>query len=120
MATLAAPPLDVRPVARLLKAVADGTRLRIVALLCQGELCVCHLQAALALSQPNVSRHLAILRAAGVVEARRDGGWVHYRLAPQSDRDCERQLQALVASFSRQPALRRNVARVMKACGPKA
>jgi ArsR family transcriptional regulator len=116
--TAAAP--DVRPVARFLKALADGTRLRIVALLCHGELCVCHLETALAVSQPNVSRHLAILRAAGVVETRREGSWVYYRLAPQSDGDCDRQLQALVSSFSRQPELRRSVARVVKACGPQA
>ena len=74
--------VDVRPWSRLLRAVADETRLRIVALLAEGELCVCHVEAALALPQPTVSRHLGVLRAAGVVDARRDGTWVYYRLAP--------------------------------------
>ena len=72
--------MDVGPVTRLLKALADPTRLRIVALLSRGELCVCHIQEALSLSQPNVSRHLRILRLAGVVADRRKGPWVHYRL----------------------------------------
>ncbi|HZO08390.1 MAG TPA: metalloregulator ArsR/SmtB family transcription factor, partial [Myxococcota bacterium] len=68
--------LDVRPVTRLFRALGDETRLRIVALLAHGELCVCHLHEALGLSQPNVSRHLAVLRGAGVVGDRRDGKWV--------------------------------------------
>ena len=51
--------LDVRPVSRLFKALGDETRLRIVALLSHGELCVCHIQEALGLSQPNVSRQVA-------------------------------------------------------------
>src|SRR5258706_14927312 len=81
-----APRLDMRPISRLFKALGDETRLRIVALLTHGELCVCHLEAALALSQPNASRQLGILRAAAVVEPRRDGSWVYYRLGPQADR----------------------------------
>ncbi len=74
--------LDVRSFSRLFKALGDETRLRIVALLSHGELCVCHLEEALRLSQPKVSRHLAILRMTGVVEHRREGSWVYYGLAP--------------------------------------
>jgi DNA-binding transcriptional ArsR family regulator len=77
--------LDVRSFSRLFKALGDETRLRIVALLAHGELCVCHLEDALRISQPKVSRHLAILRAAGVVDHRREGTWVYYRLAPQAE-----------------------------------
>ncbi len=73
--------IEVRPFTRLFKALGDETRLRIVALLSHGELCVCHLEDALNLAQPNVSRHLGILRQAGVVEHRREGSWVYYRLA---------------------------------------
>src|SRR5262249_29304601 len=65
--------LDVRSVSRLFKALGDPTRLRIIALLSHGELCVCHLEEALRLSQPNISRHLAILRMSGVLESRREG-----------------------------------------------
>src|SRR5205814_1623882 len=89
--------LDVRPLSRLFKALGDETRLRIVALLSHGELCVCHVEAALGLSQPHVSRHTAILRAAGVVEHRRDGTWGYYRLAPQADADCRPVLLALAS-----------------------
>jgi ArsR family transcriptional regulator len=111
--------LDVRSFSRLFKALADETRLRIVALLSHGELCVCHLEEALRLSQPKVSRHLATLRAAGVVEDRRDGTWVYYRLLPQPDADCERQLRALVRTFAKRSILRRDLERLVKVRGPE-
>ena len=65
----------------LFAAFADPTRLRLLNLLSGGELCVCHLVRVLGMSQPKVSRHLAILRQAGLVRDRKDGRWVHYRLA---------------------------------------
>ena len=111
---------DVRPLSRFLKALADETRIRIVALLSQRELCVYHLVQALRLSQPNVSRHLGILRAAGVVDARRDASWVYYRVAPQSDRDCREVLRALTSQFATRAALRRDVARALRAVRPVA
>ncbi len=64
------------------KALADRTRLRILALLVHGEVCVCEIHDTLRLPQPTASRHLAYLRRAGLVEARREGTWMHYRLAP--------------------------------------
>ncbi len=67
--------------ARLFKAVSDETRLRILALLLEGELCVCELMAILALPQSTVSRHLAYLRNAGLVSDRRQGVWMYYSLA---------------------------------------
>jgi len=64
-------------------ALADPTRRRILALLHQGgERCVCTLYETLDLAQPKVSRHLGVLRAAGVVATRREGLWVHYRIHP--------------------------------------
>lgn len=68
------------------RALADATRLRILGLLLTGEVCVCHIHDSLRISQPKASRHLAYLRRAGLVEARRDGLWMHYRLATVSDR----------------------------------
>lgn len=112
-------PLEVRPFSRLFKALADETRLRIVALLSHGELCVCHLEEALRLSQPKVSRHLATLRAAGVVLDRREGTWVYYRLLRQADADCERQLRGLVRAFAKRSALRRGLKRLVKVRGPE-
>lgn len=71
---------------RLLKAFADPVRLRLLNLLGGGaEVCVCHLHEALGLPQPTVSRHLAYLRKHGLVAGRRDGLWVHYRLARPQD-----------------------------------
>ena len=67
------------------KALADDTRLRILALLQAGEICVCDIHGSLGLPQPTVSRHLAYLRKAGLVHGRKDGLWVHYRLASLPD-----------------------------------
>jgi ArsR family transcriptional regulator, arsenate/arsenite/antimonite-responsive transcriptional repressor len=103
---------------RLFKALGDDVRLRIVALLAHGELCVCHIEEALQLTQPNASRHLGILRAAGVVAHERRDKWVYYSLAPQADEDCRRQLKALVSSFAKRDTLRKDIERLMKARGP--
>jgi ArsR family transcriptional regulator len=67
----------------ILRALADGTRLRVInLLLIEKELCVCELTEALEMVQPKVSRHLAILREAGLVLDRREGLWIHYRIHP--------------------------------------
>ncbi|MDT8406115.1 MAG: metalloregulator ArsR/SmtB family transcription factor [Methylococcales bacterium] len=68
---------------QLFKCLADDTRLRCVALLhLEGRLCVCELTAALALSQPKISRHLALLRQTGLLTDSREGQWVYYRINP--------------------------------------
>jgi ArsR family transcriptional regulator len=112
------PQLDVQPISRLFRALADQTRLRIIAILSHGELCVCHIQELLKLPQPNVSRQLGVLRSAGLVDGRREGTWVHYRLRAQEDPDCERQLRSLTAAYSKNAALRRQIRRALKAKGP--
>lgn len=71
---------DLEALTGVYAALADPTRLRILALLRDGEICVCHLHASLGVPQPTASRHLAYLRKAGLVEARREGIWMHYRL----------------------------------------
>lgn len=63
------------------KALADKTRLRILALLRNNEVCVCHIHDSLGLPQPTVSRHLAYLRKSGLVATRRDGVWMHYQVS---------------------------------------
>ncbi len=66
------------------KCLADETRLRCIALLqLQGELCVCEMTEAMHISQPKLSRHLALLRSSGLLQDRRQGAWVYYRLHPQ-------------------------------------
>lgn len=72
---------DLDALTEVYAALADATRLRILSLLGQDEICVCHLHESLDVPQPTASRHLAYLRKAGLVEARRDGIWMHYRLA---------------------------------------
>jgi ArsR family transcriptional regulator len=116
----AAAALEVRSLAQLMKALGDETRLRVVALLAHGELCVCHVQAALELTQPNVSRLFAVLRAAGVVEARREGNWIYYRLAEQENEDRRRLLRSIVQGFAQRDVLRRDVERLLKSRGPEA
>ena len=66
----------------LFKALADRTRLRLLNLMGADEVCVCFFVEVLGEPQPKISRHLAVLRAAGLVAARRDGKWMHYRLTP--------------------------------------
>jgi ArsR family transcriptional regulator len=116
---MSATALDVRSFSRLFKALGDETRLRIVALLSHGELCVCHLEEALGLAQPNVSRHLGILRMAGVVEHRREGSWIYYRLADQVDAGCQQQLKTLMRSFGKRAVLRKDLERLVKVRGPQ-
>src|SRR3954464_8506043 len=67
------------------KALADKTRLRILALLGNNEVCVCHIHDSLGLAQPTASRHLAYLRKSGLVDVRRDGVWMHYQVAKTLD-----------------------------------
>src|SRR5438034_11356734 len=81
---------------RLFKALSDPTRLRILGLLLTGEICVCHIHESLRIPQPKASRHLAYLRRAGLVATRRDGLWVHYRLAEPPDATVRTVLNAAV------------------------
>jgi len=110
----------VRSLTKLFRALGDETRLRMVALLAHGELCVCHVERALALSQPNVSRQLGILRMAGVVDARREGSWMYYALAPQEHDAVKAMLDQLVVLFGAEKAIRADHAKLKKICGPDA
>ena len=86
--------------ARMLKAFADPVRLRLLNLLREdAEVCVCHLHEALELPQPTVSRHLATLRKNGLVIGRKDGLWVHYRLAKARSKLQESLLGAMANSL---------------------
>ncbi len=76
------------------KALSDETRLRIIKLLEQGELCVCDITAALDMVQPKVSFHLSTLKEAGLIKDRKQGKWTHYSL---NDRDLFRRMLLLSA-----------------------
>ena len=79
----------------MFKALADRTRLRILGLLSAGEICVCDIHGSLDLPQPTVSRHLAYLRKSGLVAWRKDGLWVHYKLATLPDPIMQAVLEAV-------------------------
>ncbi|MEI6788362.1 MAG: metalloregulator ArsR/SmtB family transcription factor [bacterium] len=80
----------------VLKALADETRLRALCALRGGELCVCQLIALLELAPSTVSKHLSILRAARLVESRKDGRWMYYRLSREFRTPSTRKLLALM------------------------
>ena len=89
----------------MFRAFSDRTRLRILHLLKDGELCVCDLVAVISVPQPKVSRHLAYLRRAGLVMARKEGLWMHYRLAPARNAFHQKLLDCLVCCFADVPEL---------------
>ena len=99
------------------KALADRTRLRILALLGDHEVCVCHLHDALGVPQPTASRHLAYLRRAGLVDARRDGVWMHYRVSPSLDPVVRGVVNAAVHALSHVPAIGRDRKQLRRCCG---
>jgi ArsR family transcriptional regulator len=82
-----------------LRALADPTRLRILGLLTDGEVCVCHIYEALKIPQPKASRHLAYLRRSGLVDARKEGLWVYYRIAPMEDAGAKAVVEAALRSL---------------------
>src|SRR6186713_533101 len=86
------------------KALADRTRLRILALLGNNEVCVCHIHDSLGLPQPTVSRHLAYLRKSGLVATRRDGVWMHYQVSRSLSPVLQGVVAAAVAALQQLPA----------------
>jgi ArsR family transcriptional regulator, arsenate/arsenite/antimonite-responsive transcriptional repressor len=92
-------------------ALADENRLRLLNLIQGGEICVCHLQGVLRTNQPKISRHLAYLRKAGLVEARRDGKWTHYRLK-KLGRNFERILSGTLNCLRTEPQIKIDVHRL--------
>lgn len=101
----------------LFKALADATRLRILGLLLSGEVCVCHIHESLKIPQSKASRHLAYLRSAGLVATRREGLWVHYRLADADAQLVQTVEQAVRHVLSHVPEVRQDLARLEKRTG---
>ncbi|MCO6440865.1 MAG: metalloregulator ArsR/SmtB family transcription factor [Nitrococcus mobilis] len=97
----------------LFRALSDSTRLRAVVLLArEGELCVCELTIALRVSQPKMSRHLAVLRETRLVDVRRDGVWSHYRLAGGLPQWAREALRTVADGCYRQAPFARDVERL--------
>jgi len=103
----------------MFRAFSDRTRLRILNLLRTGETCVCDLQRVLDVPQPKVSRHLAYLRKAGLVQARKEGLWSYYRLAPARGGFHAKLLECLACCFNDVPQLAGDVRKLKRtACSP--
>jgi ArsR family transcriptional regulator len=100
----------------LFRALADTTRLRLLNLVADREICVCYFVEILRTSQPKISRHLAYLRKAGIVASRREGKWMHYRLTIPNDQGAARILRATLKHLREKPEMRRDIARLSSAC----
>ncbi len=98
----------------LFKALSDETRLRIVVLLSQKELCVCQIEEALKLSQVKVSRHLTVLKYSGLVEARRQGLWVYYSLKDPKNKVEENLFNSFNQYLSKEKELKADLANMKK------
>lgn len=102
--------------ALLFAALADRTRLRLLNLMDGREVCVCYFVEILNQSQPKISRHLAYLRRAGIVTARRDGKWMHYRIVAPPHPGAARILGETLAVLRKEKAMEADRARFEKAC----
>jgi ArsR family transcriptional regulator len=100
----------------LFKALADRTRLRLISLIGDSEVCVCFFVAILKTSQPKISRHLAYLRRVGIVAARREGKWMHYRLAEPPDQHAARIFREVRAALTEHPELQRDREKLLQVC----
>jgi ArsR family transcriptional regulator len=98
------------------RALADYTRLRLINLIGDDELCVCFFVEVLKTNQPKISRHLAYLRRAGVVEARREGKWMHYRLVEPVDPRAARIFQEVRGWLREDEDMQRDRQRLVKVC----
>jgi ArsR family transcriptional regulator len=100
----------------LFRALADPTRLRLLNLIADREMCVCYFVEILRTSQPKISRHLAYLRKACIATARRDGKWMHYRLAIPRDEVAARILRETLKHLREKPEMQRDILRLRSAC----
>ena len=101
---------------RFFQALGDTTRLRLLSLMGDQELCVCYFVEILKQAQPKISRHLAYLRRAGIVEARREGKWMHYRITPPPDAGAAQLLRQTLAWLKQDRTMQADRARFGKAC----
>jgi ArsR family transcriptional regulator, arsenate/arsenite/antimonite-responsive transcriptional repressor len=101
---------------RFFQALGDNTRLRLLNLMGDQEICVCYFVEILDQPQPKISRHLAYLRSAGIVAARREGKWMHYRMVMPPNIGAAKVLQQTIAWLSEERAMQADRTRLSKAC----
>jgi ArsR family transcriptional regulator len=100
----------------LFKALADPTRLRLINLMGNDEVCVCFFVEVLNTNQPKISRHLAYLRRAGVVAARRDGKWIHYRVVEPPDPNAANIFREVRTWMANNPGMQRDRNQLERIC----
>jgi len=98
------------------RALADRTRLRLLNLMRADEVCVCFFVEILKTNQPKISRHLAYMRRAGIVGARREGPWMHYRIVEPSDTDAAQVLKDVLSWLANDREMQRDRDRLVKVC----
>jgi ArsR family transcriptional regulator len=101
---------------RFFQALGDNTRLRLLNLMGDQEICVCYLVEILNQPQPKISRHLAYLRKAGIVTTRRDGKWMHYRIVMPPNEGAAKVLQEILRWFKEEKTMQADRAKLTKAC----
>lgn len=104
------------PLNLLFRALADRTRLRLLNLIADKEICVCYFVEILKISQPKISRHLAYLRRAGIVAARRQGRWMHYRLVAPHGAVASAILKETLTHLRQLPQMQEDVAKLETSC----
>ncbi len=119
-AHMAKPKSKPVPLHQILRALADPTRLRLIHLMSEQEICVCYFTEVLGAPQPKISRHLAYLRRAGLVAARREGKWMHYRLTIPRDSHAAAILKSTIDALREDTEMQRDCERLNRACcGPR-
>src|SRR5215203_4916371 len=98
------------------RALADPTRLRIINLIGDQEVCVCYFVEILKTNQPKISRHLAYLRRSGIVASRREGIWMHYRLAIPKDENAARVLHEVREWLAKDGVMQQDRKRLDRVC----
>ena len=108
------------PLDHLFRALADPTRLRLINLMSEQEICVCYFIEVIGAPQPKISRHLAYMRRAGIVAARREGKWMHYRLTIPQNTHAASILKGTLQALKQDKEMQRDCERLNRACcGPK-
>ena len=98
------------------RALADRTRLRLINLMSQGEICVCFFVEVIETNQPKISRHLAYLKRAGIVDARRDGKWMHYQITTPPDEHAAQVLREVQTWLRADPEMQKDYSRLARVC----
>lgn len=101
---------------RFFQALGDKTRLRLLNLMGDQEICVCYFVEILGQPQPKISRHLAYLRSAGIVEARREGKWMHYRMVMPPNEGAIKVLREILDWLKEEKTMQADRTKLTKAC----